>query len=117
MKTLRFIGMAIVAIIMSVNFAACSDDDDDNPIIGTWRSEVDSYGYSDSFTFNTDGSGIWQEYRNNNQTDSDTFKYSIDGDKVTFAWTDGETYTSTFSISDNRLTIKDGEDSETYTKQ
>ena len=29
MKTLRFIGMAIVAIIMSVNFVACSDDDDD----------------------------------------------------------------------------------------
>ena len=47
MKTLRFIGMAIVAIIMSVNFVACSDDDDDNPIVGTWRSEVDNYGYSD----------------------------------------------------------------------
>ena len=47
MKTLRFIGMAIIAIIMSVNFAACSDDDDDNPIVGTWRSEVDNYGYSD----------------------------------------------------------------------
>ena len=29
---------------MSVNFAACSDDDDDNPIVGTWRSEVDNYG-------------------------------------------------------------------------
>lgn len=26
MRTLRFIGMAIVAVIMSVNFAACSDD-------------------------------------------------------------------------------------------
>ena len=31
MKTLRFIGMAIVAIIMSVNFAACGDDDEENP--------------------------------------------------------------------------------------
>ena len=31
MKTLRFIGMAIVAIIKSVNFVACSDDDDDTP--------------------------------------------------------------------------------------
>ena len=116
MKTLRFIGMAVVAIIMSVNFVACSDDDDDNPIVGTWRSEVSNNSY-DSFTFNTDGSGIWQEYRNNNQIDSDTFKYSIDGDKITFTWADGEIYTSTFSISDSRLTIKDGEDSETYTKQ
>ena len=39
MKTLRFIGMAIVAIIMSVNFAACSDDDEDidiSQLEGTW---------------------------------------------------------------------------------
>ena len=103
MKTLRFIGMAIVAIIMSVNFVACSDDDDDNPIVGTWRSEVDNYGYSDSYTFNADGSGIWQEFKDNKQTDSESFKYEV--------------YTSTFSISGNRLTIKDNEDSETYTKQ
>ena len=39
MKTLRLIGMAIVAIVMSVNFTACSDDDDDIDIAqleGTW---------------------------------------------------------------------------------
>ena len=42
MKTLRFIGMAIVAIIMSVNFVACSDDDEEDnrplaeKIIGHW---------------------------------------------------------------------------------
>lgn len=39
MKTLRFIGMAVVAIIMSVNFIACSDDDDDidvSQLEGTW---------------------------------------------------------------------------------
>ena len=29
MKTLRFIGMAIIAVIMSVNFVACSSDDND----------------------------------------------------------------------------------------
>ena len=65
MKTLRVIGMALVAISMSVNFVACSDDDDDNPIVGTWRCEVvdDGKGYSDSYTFNADGSGIWQEFK------------------------------------------------------
>ena len=59
MKTLRFIGMAIVAIIMSVNFAACSDDDDEEgqmsqpqPLISITRSGNDSesdwiYTYSD----------------------------------------------------------------------
>ena len=40
MKTLRFIGMAIVAVIMCVNFAACSDDDEEEAnatIEGTWK--------------------------------------------------------------------------------
>ena len=27
MKTLRLIGMALIAVIMCVNFVACSDDD------------------------------------------------------------------------------------------
>lgn len=45
MKTLRFIGMAVVAIIMSLNFAACGDDEEEidvNQLEGTWglvRSE------------------------------------------------------------------------------
>lgn len=61
--------MAIVAVIMSVNFAACSDDDDEdnngnngnNPLVGTW---IDSYGEGDYFIwkFNADGTGIEQEY-------------------------------------------------------
>lgn len=29
MKTLRLIGMALIAVIMCVNFVACSDDDDE----------------------------------------------------------------------------------------
>ena len=42
MKTLRLIGMAIIAVIMSVNFVACDDDDEDSNTIdtssleGTW---------------------------------------------------------------------------------
>ncbi len=47
MKTLRLIGMAIVAIVMSVNFAACSDDDEDidvNQLEGNWGLVLDE-GY------------------------------------------------------------------------
>ena len=29
MKTLRFIGTALLAVVLCVNFAACSDDDDE----------------------------------------------------------------------------------------
>ena len=116
MKTFRLFATLLV-IVLCAGFTSCSDDDDDNPIVGTWRSEVDNYGYSDSYTFNADGSGIWQEFKDGKQIDSESFKYSLDGDKITFTWSDGETYTSTFSISGNRLTIKDNSDSVTYTKQ
>ncbi|MGN0225465.1 MAG: hypothetical protein ACI4A7_05230 [Prevotella sp.] len=42
MKTLRYIGMVILAVVLCVNLAACSDDDDeagaDTSLIGTtWR--------------------------------------------------------------------------------
>ena len=41
MKTLRFFGMALVAVILSVNFVACSDDDDESSnaasLVGTWK--------------------------------------------------------------------------------
>ena len=61
MKTLRFIGMAIVAIIMSVNFAACSDDDEEgnngnNPLVGTWIDDDGSYE-AIIWKFNADGTG------------------------------------------------------------
>lgn len=41
MKTLRYIGIAIFAVVMCVNFAACSSDDneenDSNTLVGTWK--------------------------------------------------------------------------------
>ena len=30
MKTFKFIGMALLAIVMCVNFTSCSDDDEEN---------------------------------------------------------------------------------------
>lgn len=44
MRTLRLIGFAIIAIVMSVNFAACSDDDEDidvNQLEGNWGLVLD----------------------------------------------------------------------------
>ena len=43
MKTFKLIGMALLAIVMSVNFTACSSDDDEpkedtkTPITGVWK--------------------------------------------------------------------------------
>ena len=61
MKTLRFIGMALIAVIMCVNFVACSDDDEEEAnaaIEGTWKysSSSDEDMRSGSFTFKSNGS-------------------------------------------------------------
>ena len=102
MKTLRLIGATLLMVVLCVNFAACGDDDDDNPIVGTWKSEVaDNYGYSESFTFNADGSGMWQEFKDNKQTDSESFTYAIDGNKITLTWSDIHIYLLYFGQSFN----------------
>ena len=44
MKTLRFLGMTLLMVMLAVNFTACSDDEEEQPIIeqstliGKWQS-------------------------------------------------------------------------------
>ncbi|WP_044266488.1 hypothetical protein [Bacteroides timonensis] len=82
MKTLRLIGMAIVAVIMSVNFAACSDDDEEetptNPLIGTWYEEPDTNGNYMVSTYNADGTGSEKEYYQGKFEEPYSFTYSYD---------------------------------------
>lgn len=40
MKTLRFLGMVLLAMVLCVNFAACSDDDDDETVVKTIHVET-----------------------------------------------------------------------------
>ena len=56
--------MALLAVALCVNFAACSDDDDDNPeqggnpLIGTWISEPSTVGLQHDYfqiVFNDNG--------------------------------------------------------------
>ena len=42
MKTLRFIGMTLLMVVLCLNFTACGDDDDDdpsNPLVGVWQND------------------------------------------------------------------------------
>lgn len=61
MKTFRFIGMALLAIVMCVNFASCSDDDEEEQgetysIEGTWLLQS-SKGYIE----NSNDKNTWDE--------------------------------------------------------
>lgn len=73
--------MAIVAVIMSVNFAACSDDDDEgtngsNPLVGTW---IDDGTFEVvAWKFNTDGTGVEQFFEGGQPDDTYLFTYTYD---------------------------------------
>ena len=95
MKTLRIVGMAIITVIMSVNFVACSSDDDgenesNSPLVGTWvnienRSSVE---YKDVMTINADGTGSDAIYING-QLDKDgvdNFRYTYEENSKVFTW-------------------------------
>lgn len=53
--------MAVFAILMSVNFAACSDDGDggSNPLVGTWTTDWDRGYGTVIYSFNSDGTYSW----------------------------------------------------------
>lgn len=90
MKTLRLIGMAILAVVLSVNFAACSDDDEETAndelfsIITSTAWEQD--GDNDIFVVSSDGTGFIygspELWRSNTKTGF-AFTWSYANDIVT----------------------------------
>ncbi len=83
--------MAVIAVIMSVNFMACSDDDDEddkqsNTIIGTWEvtgdtSDEEHNAIGDIYTFYSNGTGLL-EWVDNSGKDSSTITYKINSDNT-----------------------------------
>ena len=81
MRTFRLIGMTLLMVMLTVNFTACSDDDDDNELslpvdntlellIGTWEGTGEVAGRL--FIFNED---YTYSYDYSNETENGTFEY------------------------------------------
>ena len=134
MKTFRFFA-TLLAIALCAGFTSCSDDDDENPLVGTWVSieNRNSVEYKDVMTINSDGTGSSAIYENG-QIDKEgveNFKYTYDEkSKVfTFIWEEdsyGETDIYSMRVQEltsSKLVLVDDIDEEgegeviTYTKQ
>lgn len=134
MKTFRFFATLLV-IALCAGFTSCSDDDDENPLVGTWVSieNRNSVEYKDVMTINSDGTGSSAIYENG-QIDKEgveNFKYTYDEkSKVfTFIWEEdsyGETDIYSMRVQEltsSKLVLVDDIDEEgegkviTYTKQ
>ena len=134
MKTFRLFATLLV-IVLCAGFTSCSDDDDENPLVGTWVNieNRNSVEYKDVMTINSDGTGSSAIYENG-QIDKEgveNFKYTYDEkSKVfTFIWEEdsyGETDIYSMRVQEltsSKLVLVDDMDEEgegeviTYTKQ
>lgn len=133
MKTLRLIGMAIVAVIMSVNFAACSDDDDEGEgkslsekLVGHWvltyeegfikeenypdhawsHEPKDECEYFGNFTFRADGT--YSEYDLDGTSNPQSIeKWTVSGDVITLIEDEFEQYDlKVLEISSSKLVLE-----------
>ena len=81
MRTFRLIGMTLLMVMLTVNFTACSDDDDDNELslpvdntlellIGTWEGTGEVAGRLFKFIID-----YTYSYDYSNETENGTFEY------------------------------------------
>ena len=134
MKTFRLFATLLV-IALCAGFTSCSDDDDENLLVGTWVNIEDggSVQYKEVMTINADGTGSDAIYING-QLDKDgvdNFKYTYDEKSKVFTWiweedSDGESDVYSMHVQEltsSKLVLVDDMDEEgegeviTYTKQ
>ena len=111
--------MAMFVALLSLSFTACSDDDDDKndsvvtsggdkddekqpPYVGTWKY-TDEYG-TETLTINADGTFITR-YEEDGDVDVVRGRYTVNGNKITVNYGNGEVETATYRVSGNTLTI------------
>ena len=94
MKTFRFFATLLV-IALCAGFTSCSDDDDENLLVGTWVNIEDggSVQYKEVMTINADGTGSSTSsaiYADGYipKEEVDNFKYTYDENRkvFTFIW-------------------------------
>ena len=99
--------MAIFAVVMCVNFTACSDDNENevvtSAIVGTWSytSNADEDMRSGKFTFNGDGSLIWED----DEISSDC-SYTLTNDELKIILNHDDYLEGTISFSDKQAIYK-----------
>ena len=122
MKTIRFLRVALLIVLLCVGFSSCSKSDDDNgaslsnPLVGTWRAEVHEHDVNHywEITFNADFSWSTVDYRKDKEKPSnpdESGTYTIkDNTTVILTSNNGDVYSSRFTITDgNKLVFSEGE--------
>ena len=123
MKTLRFIGVTLISVLIIACFSACGDDDDEpssggNPLVGTWVEKVTDDSLRDYITFKADGTGFAGDWdKGDRYEDVESFRYKYTNTTVTLDWGDGSPKEYQYSISGKDLSLSRGGETTIYTKQ
>ena len=107
MKTFRFIGMALFAVLMCVNFVACGgSDEEDEPeaatIVGTWKYSS-NYDGNGIFTFKSNGGLVWDD----GEETSSNHTYTLNGSELKIIFNNNDDYTlGSFTMNGKNATYK-----------
>ena len=103
-----------VFLVVAMCFAlvGCGKVNSSKEIVGQWKN--DETGYDFIYTFNEDGTGEYDAAGTIMK-----FKYTIDGNKISFKYTDEdmETLDTIFSIDGDTLNVKDSNNEDTLYKK
>ena len=123
MKKIKYLLVMIFTVMVCVSCDNADDEETlaDPALVGEWvYTEVDLTDFfSLTLTFESDlkGSLVQVEFEGGQETtEIVSFTYSINGNQLTLVG-GGETEVSTYSISDNSLTIDAFDDGMIFTKQ
>ena len=128
MKTFRFIGMALFAILMCVNFAACSSSDDDPTeepeeggvvVSGKKLTKIvcksESTTDIETYTFNYDSKGrlieATESYEEDGYKDTETYQFTWGDDAIKVVINPNYNYTLTLNnglVRNSNLDDEDG---------
>lgn len=87
MKAIKRLLWMLIALSMSASFAACGDDDEDEPqgagIVGSWVCNNHYYGGSDTYTFRDNGTYSWSYSGSADWFDPESGTYTFNGATLT----------------------------------
>lgn len=108
-KSFLFLSLMLGLLFSATVLTSCSKDDDggssSNPLVGTWRAEVEEKGVLQywEFTFNADFSWSVMEYNKEDKkihdSDSGTYKF-MDDTTIILTNSEGNVYSRRFKITD-----------------
>jgi hypothetical protein len=121
MKNFKYLLIMFVGLSFAVS---CTDDDggmEKDSLIGTWGLTESESGleYEITVNFKANATGTILaviSFQGESETTSESFNWSTEGNKLTMEM-DGEAEVATYSISGDKLTIIDDEDTTVLTRQ